>query len=78
MDQHTRRNTKGRALSHYEPPENDVVTAAGSATRVSSMSIGAKRVSIMATGASPKADGGEYVLKELTYVEQKKRRNKEG
>ena len=48
-----------------EPPENDVVTAAGSAKRVSSMTAGATRVSSMATGASPEANGGEYVVKEL-------------
>ena len=35
------------------------------------MSMGAKRVSIMATGASPEADGGEYVLKELSVSEIK-------
>ena len=42
-----------------EPPENNVVNAAGNAKPVSSMSTGAKRVSIMAMGASPKADGDE-------------------
>ena len=53
----------------FEPPENDVVTAAGNANPVSSMSTGAKRVSIMATGASPNDTGlhatMEYVCKEL-------------
>ena len=48
-----------------EPPETNVVTAAGCAKPVSSMSTGAKRVSIMATGATPKGDGDEYVLEEL-------------
>ena len=52
-----------------EPPENDVVTAAGNAKPVSSMSKGATRVSVMATGASPEAGGGEYSLKELTVSE---------
>lgn len=52
-----------------EPPENDVVTAAGNAKPVSSMSTGAKRVSIMAMGASPEANGDEYVLKELAVSE---------
>lgn len=52
-----------------EPPENDVVTAAGNAKPVSSMSTGATRESVMATGASPEAHGDEYVLKELTVSE---------
>ena len=52
-----------------EPPENDVVTATGNAKPVSSMSTGATRVSVMATGASPKVDGDEYVLKELAVSE---------
>ena len=51
------------------PPENDVVTAAGNAKPVSSMSTGATRESVMATGASPEAHGDEYVLKELTVSE---------
>ena len=52
-----------------EPPENNVVTAAGNAKPVSSMPTGAKRVTIMATGASPEANGDEYVLKELAVSE---------
>ena len=55
-----------------EPPGNDVVAdagrnqaAAGYMKPVSRMSTGAKQVSIMATGATPKDDGGEYVLEEL-------------
>ena len=59
--------------SSIEPPENDVVADAGrtqaAARPISSMSTGAKRVSIMATGASPEAHGDEYVLKELTASE---------
>ena len=52
-----------------EPPENDVVTAAGNAKPVSSMSTWATRVSVMATGGSPEAHGDECVLKELTVSE---------
>ena len=54
-----------------EPPENDVVTAAGNAKPVSSMATGATRVSTMATGASPEANGGECVLKSLPASEIK-------
>ena len=52
-----------------EPPENDVVTAAGNAKPVSSMATGATRVSSMATGTFPEANGGEYVVNELTASE---------
>ena len=56
-----------------KPPENDVVADAGrnqaAAKPISSMSAVAKRVSVMATGASPEAHGGEYSLQELTVSE---------
>ena len=46
---------------NVEPPGNDVVTAAGSATRVLSM----------ATGAVPETNGGKPVLQELPVSELK-------
>ena len=46
---------------NFEPPENDVVTAAGSVTRVLSM----------ATGAVPETQGGKPVLQELPVTELK-------
>jgi len=64
---------KKHARPDTEPPENDAVADAGrtqaAARPISSMSTGAKRVSVMATGASPEAHGDEYVLKELTASE---------
>ena len=46
---------------NFEPPENEVVTAAGSATRVSSM----------AAGAVPETNGGKPVMQELPVSELK-------
>jgi hypothetical protein len=56
----------------FEPPENDEVAgaarnqaAAGQPKPATSMSTGAKKVSIMATGATPGGSGDKYVLEEL-------------
>ena len=54
------------ARPSIKPPENAVGADQAAATPISSMSTVAKRVSVMATGASPEAHGGEYSLKELT------------
>ena len=48
---------------NFEPPENDVVTAAGSATRVLSMATGARAV--------PETQGGKPVLQEIPVSDLK-------